>query len=332
MTYFEETPAQFNEQWFEKEEKEEYQNFYPFDNEQNINLFNQCESALIGEENHIIEENNNHEEPFFFTSPNFDIVNALTVKTEPTSAPLLNQKRIRDKNDCFELVYENIIIDCNKDKNDKNTEEEKLTKKEKKTKKEAKTETGTKTMGRRKKNEFFEEEAEHNKFRQDNMMRKIKTFNAKYILEILNNNLIDKKHKFYPLDAKLNENLKKDFNEKLLETKIYELFENFEMNKKTKRDENTNKILISKIFQEKTEKKVIAILNMTYKDILDLIREKDSENFLGKIRKKETKNNKNSTENVEFYMQEIKSLLYQYEDWFGFKLGRNVEKKKKNKF
>ena len=28
-------------------------------------------------------------------------------------------------------------------------------------------------------------------------------------------------------------------------------------------------------------------------------------------------------------MQEIKSLLYQYEDWFGFKLGRNVEKKKK---
>ena len=202
MTYFEETPAQFNEQWFEKEEKEEYQNFYPFDNEQNINLFNQCESALIGEENHIIEENNNHEEPFFFTSPNFDIVNALTVKTEPTSAPLLNQKRIRDKNDCFELVYENIIIDCNKDKNDKNTEEEKLTKKEKKTKKEAKTETGTKTMGRRKKNEFFEEEAEHNKFRQDNMMRKIKTFNAKYILEILNNNLIDKKHKFYPLDAK----------------------------------------------------------------------------------------------------------------------------------
>ena len=71
---------------------------------------------------------------------------------------------------------------------------------------------------------------------------------------------------------------------------------------------------------------------MTYKDILDLIREKDSENFLGKIRKKETKNNKNSTENVEFYMQEIKSLLYQYEDWFGFKLGRNVEKKKKNKF
>ena len=166
------------------------------------------------------------------------------------------------------------------------------------------------------------------------MMRKIKTFNAKYILEILNNNLIDKKHKFYPLDAKLNENLKKDFNEKLLETKIYELFENFEMNKKTKRDENTNKILISKIFQEKIETKVIAILNMTYKDILDLIREKDSENkdsenFLGKIRKKETKNNKNSTENVEFYMQEIKSLLYQYEDWFGFKLGRNVEKKKK---
>ena len=326
MTYFEETPAQFNEQWFEKEEKEDYQNFYPFDNEQNINLFNQCESALIGEENHLIDDNNNLEEPFFFISPNFDIVNALTVKTEPTSVPLLNQKRIRDKNDCFELVYENIIIDCNKDKNDKNTEEEKLTKKEKKTKKEAKTETGTKTMGRRKKNEFFEEEAEHNKFRQDNMMRKIKTFNAKYILEILNNNLIDKKHKFYPLDAKLNENLKKDFNEKLLETKIYELFENFEMNKKTKRDENTNKILISKIFQEKIETKVIAILNMTYKDILDLIREKDSENFLGKIRKKETKNNKNFTENVEFYMQEIKSLLYQYEDWFGFKLGRNVEK------
>ena len=327
MTYFEETPAQFNEQWFEKEEKEEYQNFYPFDNEQNINLFNQCESALIGEENHIIEENNNHEEPFFFTSPNFDIVNVLTVKTEPTSAPLLNQKRIRDKNDCFELVYENIIIDCNKDKNDKNTEEEKLTKKEKKTKKEAKTETGTKTMGRRKKNEIFEEEAEHNKFRQDNMMRKIKTFNAKYILEILNNNLIDKKHKFYPLDAKLNENLKKDFNEKLLKRTIRDIFENSELCKRNKNRKNVNKLLIQKIFKENTEKTVINILNSTYNDILDYVRDIQLENFLGMIRKKELKNKKNTLEVVESYMKELKELLLNYEKWFGEKLVRNYEKK-----
>lgn len=142
------------------------------------------------------------------------------------------------------------------------------------------------------------------------------------------------KYKFYPLKAELSENLKKDLNEDLLKRKISDIFENTEINKKNIKFENPNKKLIRKILKEEIEPQTIFILNLSFNDILDFIRENDSENFLEKIREKELKN-EGDEEYVEEYMKEVSRLLNGYEKWFEKKLSRNSKKrinKKKQKY
>ena len=167
----------------------------------------------------------------------------------------------------------------------------------------------------------------HTKDSEDNIIRKIKTNLFNYITNNLNNNLKDKNYKFYPLDKKFHMNLKKDVNEELLETKIYQIYEN-ELNYAYRIFGEKNKKLIYKIFEEKNETKVIAILNMTLQEMLNYIRENDLNAFLGQIRNKEEKYNKKSDENIEDYMKKVSGLLNKYEYWFKEKPGRNSEKKK----
>jgi hypothetical protein len=188
--------------------------------------------------------------------------------------------------------------------------------------------------GRRKKYILYKDEAKHTKFNEDNIMRKIKGFIFRYILDLLNKSLISTKYKFYPLKAELSENLKKDLNEDLLKRKISDIFENTEINKKNFKFENPNKKLIRKILKEEIEPQTIFILNLSFNDILDFIRENDSENFLEKIREKELKN-EGDEEYVEEYMKEVSRLLNGYEKWFEKKLSRNSKKrinKKKQKY
>jgi hypothetical protein len=66
---------------------------------------------------------------------------------------------------------------------------------------------------------------------------------------------------------------------------------------------------------------------MTYKDILDQIRQKDSSFFLEEIRKKESRKKKNTPEIINSYLKKLEDLLFSYENWFGSKLGRNSEKR-----
>ena len=181
--------------------------------------------------------------------------------------------------------------------------------------------------GRRKKYILYKDEAKHTKFNEDNIMRKIKGFIFRYILDLLNKSLIGKHYKFYPLNAEFNENLKKDLNEDLLKRKISDIFENTELNKKNIKFENPNKKLIHKILEEKIETKTIFILNLSFNDILDFIRENDSEKFLEKIREKEQKNNEDDDEYVEEYMEEVSRLLNGYEKWFEKKFSRNIRKR-----
>ena len=80
--------------------------------------------------------------------------------------------------------------------------------------------------GRRRENCKYDEEPKHTKFDEDNIIRKIKTFIFKYILNLLNNSLNDETQEFYPLESELNENLKKDLNEQLLNRTIRDIYEN----------------------------------------------------------------------------------------------------------
>ena len=185
-----------------------------------------------------------------------------------------------------------------------------------------------KPRGRRGKDDAFANNAKHNKFDNDNIMNKIKTFLSKYNLNLLNDNLINKNYKFNPLNSKINTNLKKDFNIKLLNTTIYEIFSNPEFNKKDKKGEYPNEKLITKIYEEKIETKIIDILSLTYKDIINIIRKNDLHNFMERIREKEERNNKYKNENIELYMAGVKNLLYKYENYFNEKTGRIVGTKK----
>ena len=86
----------------------------------------------------------------------------------------------------------------------------------------------------------------------------------------------------------------------------------------------SNRELITKIYDEKIEKETIDILEKKFKDILDYIREKDLDNFLDNFRLKEKKKD---AKLIDSYMKEVKKMLIIYEVWFKAKIGRNRVKK-----
>ena len=282
----------------------------------------------------------------FPKSPSFWFEGQSSYPTEPSLKDNhLNQKRCREETEYYEeneknLVEEKIEVKECEEKQDKKEEKKEENKEEKKEEKTNQKSTSNqkenhniinnniKARGRRKKDESYTDEPEHDKFRPDNIIQKIKTFYFKYVLEILNNNLKDNHHKFYPLDKNLNVNLKKDFNEELMNRTIYDIFLNSDLNERHKNGDYSNKYLINKILEEKCETKVIKILNMKYIDILNYIRENDRAYFLEKIRSKEQKNKGSQ---VDLYMKEVNFMLDDYENWFSRKNGRNTTKNKKKK-
>ena len=231
-----------------------------------------------------------------YTSFNlFEFPNSNSGKTELNSIIVLSKrKRLRDK-----VTNE-----------DKENSEDKI----------YKNNANIKKMGRRLKDKKYENEANHNKNSDDNIIIKLKTAIFKYILNLLNQSLEFTKYKFYPLNVKLSTCLKKEFNMKLLERTIYDIYNNEDLNKIYINDNDSNKNLIKKIFEENIEKKTIGILKMKYIDVLNLIREKDLENFLKKIE------NKNREKSDDSFMDNVRHLLLTYEDWFRIKNGRKTKK------
>ena len=174
------------------------------------------------------------------------------------------------------------------------------------------------------KDEIYEKDANHNKNSADNIITKIKTAIFKYILDHLNQSLEFTKYKFYPLNVKLSTCLKKKFNMELLNRTVYDLYNTEDLNKNYINGNDSNKILIKKIFDEKKEKKTIDILNMKFKDILDHIRKKDLDKFLNQIKSKEKKN---KGKKIDLLMDNVEHFLFDYENWFKIKKERNTKRK-----
>ena len=173
----------------------------------------------------------------FLSLNTFELPNSFSGKTESNSIEILSKrKRNRDS-----------IVN-----GDKENSEEKLDNDE------------NKKIGRRLKDEFYENEAKHNKYSEDNIITKLKTAIFKYILNHLNQSLEFTKYKFYPLNVKLNTCLNKDFNMELLERTIYDIYNKEDSNKTYINGNDSNKKLIKKIYEQKTEKKTINILNMKF--------------------------------------------------------------------
>ena len=177
--------------------------------------------------------------------------------------------------------------------------------------------------GRRKKNVEYDNKPAHDKFKEDNIIKKIKTAVFDYILDHLVKSLKHEIIKFYPLSKELNSNIRKDFNEELLNRTIYDIYMKTDLNNRYINIPDSNRNLIKKIYAEKIETDTIKILEKKFKDILDYIREKDLDNFLNEFRKKEIKRD---AKLIDKYMKDVKKMLYKYEFWFKVKLERNSRK------
>ena len=102
----------------------------------------------------------------------------------------------------------------------------------------------------------------HTKNSQDNIIKRIKGFFLKYLNKILNDSLrfpFDNK-KFYNLTPAITNNLKKDFNIRLMDMTLREIYEEFPPDKT--RDQSVKKKnydLIQEIFHENDYNKTIGI-------------------------------------------------------------------------
>ena len=235
-----------------------------------------------------------------------DSINFNLGKAEKGKKVFLNKKRKR-----FKIYHDN----------DDNIKEQKKNKKGKGTKEK----NNEAKRGRRRKDVEYDTKASHDKFKEDNVIQKIKTTIFKYILELLNKSLKNDRYEFYPLTKQICHNLTKEFNIKLLDRTIYDIYLNSELNKKYAQIPDLNKTLIKKIYNENTETDVKNLLEKKFRDILNYIREKDLDYFLNKIGDKERKNNKQFNEK---YMNAVKNMLFQYEFYFKSKLYRNRRKNK----
>ena len=206
--------------------------------------------------------------------------------------------------------------------------------------------------GRRKLGE--KEERNHNKYSKDNIMRTIKVHFRKYIYNIIKS-YYKGVEQLKKIDNNFNENLKKDYNIKLYNTTLKDIFINTKLSKKYKHyPKDSNKNLINKIYEENKETSLIKILNLKYGEVFEIyIRKIKNEELSSKlkekiegtnileneelkdidwlIREKEKKLIKNDDkEKIEEYKKEIINLCLDFKGWFDRKIGRKRAKKKTN--
>ena len=135
-------------------------------------------------------------------------------------------------------------------------------------------------------------------------------------------NRINKTQTFLKLDNFINENLKRDYNMNLMNTTIKEIFINSKIsNKYKKKNNDTNKQLVERIYSENKEIETIKILEKRYIDIFDELIKGKLDEFCAEILKKEEKNGL-PHEQASVFLDKMKSLCNNYKDWFEKKRGR----------
>ena len=108
----------------------------------------------------------------------------------------------------------------------------------------------------------------HDKFKNDNIKRKIKTLYNKYIITLLNNMMRKKYKNFRMKFLKMNIRITKDigikYNKNLLNQTIKDIIINVSNRYK---NEDHNKNIINFIENQNKKEEILNILNMTYKDL-----------------------------------------------------------------
>ena len=183
-----------------------------------------------------------------------------------------------------------------------------------------------KKKGRKSKedNSKSNEHSVHTKKKEDNIMRKIKVKLIEFCVKFLNDSLKDKTEIFYKIDKSISENLKRDFNLKLMEQTLLYIFSTSGINGRYKN--HSNVALIQKILLEGKEEETIKLLNKKYIEMVYMIQENHLDEFLRTIERKEINMEKSS---VDEYMNSLKKVFMEYENWFKDKKGRNRDSSSK---
>ena len=256
------------------------------------------------------------------------IVNFINEKTDEKYS-LLNEETIKNNN-------KNISLG---EKRKKLNEEKAIIKSQKK------------NSGRKRKDST--EKGIHTKYNEDNMIIKIKIFIFNNILNLLNHsfiyiipkftatqkNIIE--NKFFKINPEITHSIKIKTNKSLLDMKIKNILDNKISPKYSTIDKNHNKVLIQKIYEEKKEKNIIHILELTFRELLNVFRgtisaelqKKINENdnikkkflnmeiFIEKIKNQEI-DRKDNDEFLMDYIDELKKLCMNFEKCFSDKKGR----------
>ena len=206
---------------------------------------------------------------------------------------------------------------------------------------------------KRKKKKEVKEKGDHTKYSDDNIMRKIKARFLAYIIKLLNKTLKNKLYRFYKLDSKISQWLKRDYNIELFNTKIKDLILGSTISPKYrnefKKNKNQNQKLIEKIINEGEEDEVIKILDLTYLELFNVFRRKIVEisyelemkiegisqlknsefndiNIVFKELYRQELEKGELEKDINYYISKFEYLCKDYENWFNIKKGRNRNK------
>ena len=183
---------------------------------------------------------------------------------------------------------------------------------------------------RGRKSKFDERPVTHTHNSEDNIIKRIKTAMMTYVYERLNKSLKSINRRFHKPIKKINENLKKDYNIRLMNMTIREIYEENFLQKiydEKIRFSKINSSLIQRIFDNNKDIETMKILNTKY---IDLLNELDTKEYICKRIEKKARKSVKEIDELKIYMNNVRRCLEDYELWFTLKRDRNYKSKNNN--
>jgi hypothetical protein len=259
----------------------------------------------------------------------FDIDN-IFIKDKKSEEPYLNKKRLREVDD---IDLDNYYDDYIESDNNKSCLQPNKVKR-----------------GRKPINENCR--AGHDRMSPDNIIKKVKAELFNYMTLFLNNiinksNLGGNDNEIYKLDYRFINQLNREIDLKYLNMPLKDLFSLDISPKYRKLAPEANKINIEKILNENQDEAIQFVLNMTFRDWLDIFSYKKkvkellyeynvfdySDDIYSRIEKNlvgvDKLLNEIATNDNKYYFSNFTFYLYNYEIWFFAKKGRKSKKDKK---
>ena len=275
-------------------------------------------------------KNNIFENDDYRNKFSFDIDN-IFIKDKKSEEPYLNKKRLREDDDEDNYYYDYIESEKNKSCLQLNKVK----------------------RGRKSNNE--DGRTGHNRMSPDNIIKKVKAELFRYMTLFLNNiinnsNLGENDNEIYKLDYRFINQLNREIDLKYLNMPLKDLFSLDISPKYRKLEPRANKINIEKILNENQDEVIQFVLNMTFRDWLDifsykkkvkeLLYEYNVFDHLDDTCSRIEKNlvgvdelfNKIATNDNKYYFSNFTFYLYNYEIWFFTKKGRKSKKNKNSNF